>query len=182
MEATMVTGHVFIATSLDGFIARESGDIDWLLKHDQTGEDHGYNDFISDIDVIVMGRGTYEAVRGMGDWFYTRPVLVLSAQLARQAVPSELEGKVRFSAESPEQAMATLQYEGARHAYVDGGRIIQSFLALDMISDMVITRVPILLGAGRPLFGGGQRDVALAHKGTRSFPSGLVQSHYEVLL
>jgi dihydrofolate reductase len=65
---------------------------------------------------------------------------------------------------------------------VDGGRIIQSFLALDMISDMVITRVPILLGTGRPLFGGGQRDVALAHKGTRSFPSGLVQSHYEVLL
>jgi dihydrofolate reductase len=106
----------------------------------------------------------------------------LSAQLARQAVPSELEGKVRFSAESPEQAMATLQSDGARRAYVDGGRIIQSFLALDMISDMVITRVPILLGAGRPLFGGGQRDVALAHKGTRSFPSGLVQSHYEVMI
>ncbi|NTH16405.1 dihydrofolate reductase [Agrobacterium rhizogenes] len=177
----MVTGHVFIATSLDGFIARESGDIDWLLKHDQAGEDHGYNDFISDIDVIVMGRGTYEAVRGMGDWFYTRPVLVLSAQFARQAVPSELEGKVRFSAESPEQAMATLQSEGARRAYVDKGRIIQSFLALDMINDMVITRVPILLGTGRPLFGGGQPDVALAHKGTRSFPSGLVQSHYEVM-
>ena len=63
----MVTGHVFIATSLDGFIAREDGDIDWLLEHDQAGEDHGYNDFIRDIDVIVMGRGTYEAVRSMGE-------------------------------------------------------------------------------------------------------------------
>ncbi len=177
----MVTGHVFIATSLDGFIARESGDLDWLLKHDRSGEDHGYNSFISDIDVIVMGRGTYESVRSMGDWFYSRPVLVLSAQLAQQPVPPELKEKVRFSDKSPEGAMAMLQSEGARRAYVDGGRVIRSFLALGMISDMVITRVPILLGAGRPLFGGGQRDVALAHKGTRSFPSGLVQSHYEVM-
>ncbi|MBB5538875.1 dihydrofolate reductase family protein [Rhizobium giardinii] len=117
----------------------------------------------------------------MGDWFYTRPVLVLSEQLAQQEVPSEIHGKVRFSDKTPEEAMAMLQFEGARRAYVDGGRIIQSFLQLDMISDMVITRVPILLGTGRPLFGGGQRDVALAHKGTRSFPTGLVQSSYEVI-
>ncbi|MHA7884355.1 dihydrofolate reductase family protein [Nitratireductor rhodophyticola] len=177
----MITGHVFIATSLDGFIARENGDIDWLLEHDQAGEDYGYDDFIRDIDVIVMGRGTYEAVRSMGAWFYTRPVLVLSERLAREEVPNELRGKVRFSDKSPESAMAMLTSEGARRAYVDGGRIIQSFLERDMISDMVITRVPILLGTGRPLFGGGRRDVALAHKGTRSFPSGLVQSQYEVI-
>ncbi len=177
----MITGHVFIATSLDGFIARQNGDIDWLLEHDQAGEDHGYNDFIRDIDVIVMGRGTYEAVRRMGEWFYTRPVLVLSEQLAPQEVPQELSGKVRFSDISPGSAMAMLASEGARRAYVDGGRVIQSFLELDMISDMVITTVPILLGAGRPLFGGGHRDVALSHKGTKSFPSGLVQSHYEVM-
>lgn len=177
----MVTGHVFIATSLDGFIARENGNIDWLLKHDQAEEDHGYDDFIKDIDVIVMGRGTYEAVRAMGAWFYNRPVLVLSRRLAPQDVPHELSGKVRFSDKSPEEAMAMLTSEGARRAYVDGGQVIQSFLERDMISDMVITRVPILLGKGRPLFGGGPRDVALAHKGTRSFPSGLVQSRYEVI-
>lgn len=177
----MVTGHVFIATSLDGFIARENGDIDWLLKHDQADEDHGYDDFIKDIDVIVMGRGTFEAVLSMGDWFYTRPVLVLSAHLAQQEVPSELNGKVRFSDQKPKKAMAMLQSEGVRRAYVDGGRIIQSFIELGMISDMVITNVPILLGTGRPLFGGCQRDVALAHKGTRSFPSGLVQSRYDVI-
>jgi dihydrofolate reductase len=177
----MVTGHVFIATSLDGFIARENGDIDWLLKHDESGEDHGYDDFIENIDVIVMGRGTYEAVRNMGEWFYTRPVLVLSAQLARQQVPSELSGKVRFSDKSPGNAMAMPNSEGAQRAYVDGGRIIQSFLKLGMISDMVITRVPILLGTGRPLFGEDRRDVALTHKDTRAFPSGLVQSHYEVV-
>ncbi len=136
------------------FIARQNGDIDWLLEHDQAGEDHGYNDFIRDIDVIVMGRGTYEAVRRMGEWFYTRPVLVLSEQLAPQEVPQELSGKVRFSDKSPGSAMAMLASEGARRAYVDGGRVIQSFLELDMISDMVITTVPILLGAGRPLLVG----------------------------
>jgi len=177
----MITGHVFIATSLDGFIARENGAIDWLLERDNAGEDHGYNDFISDIDVIVMGRGTYESVRSMGNWFYTRPVLVLSALLAKQAVPSDLIGRVRFSDKSPENAMAMLQSEGAKRAYVDGGRIIQSFLSRDLISDMVITTVPVLLGTGRPLFGGDQRDMLLKHECTRSFPSGLVQSHYKVV-
>lgn len=177
----MVTGHVFIATSLDGFIARENGDIDWLLKHDQAGEDHGYDAFIENIDVIVMGRGTYEAVRSMGEWFYNRPVLVLSSQLAGQQVPSELAGKVRFTDKSPRQAMEMLQSEGVKRAYVDGGRVIRSFLALDMISDMVITQVPVLLGTGRPLFGGDPRDIPLAHKAIRAFPSGLVQSRYEVL-
>lgn len=177
----MITGHVFIATSLDGFIARENGEIDWLLQHDQAGEDHGYDAFIRDIDVIVMGRGTFEAVRGLGDWFYNRPVLVLSSTLANQAVPAELDGKVRFTDKSPSEAMAMLEGQGCRRVYVDGGRVIQSFLGLGMVSDMVITRVPLLLGTGRPLFGGVQRDIALAHTGTRSFPSGLVQSSYTVM-
>lgn len=176
----MTTGHVFIATSLDGFIARENGEIDWLLEHDQTGEDHGYDAFIEDIDTIVMGRGTFEAVRGMGEWFYNRPVLVLSSMLAKEPVPADLSGKVRFADKSPAEAMAMLEAEGCRRVYVDGGRVIQSFLGLGMISDMVITRVPVLLGTGRPLFGSVQRDVALAHTGTRSFPSGLVQSSYTV--
>jgi dihydrofolate reductase len=177
----MVTGHVFIATSLDGFIARENGEIDWLLERDQSHEDHGYDDFIKDIDTIVMGRGTFEAVRGMADWIYNRPVLVLSAGLARQQVPAELAGKVRFTSKSPQAAMAMLDAEGRRRVYVDGGRVIQSFLALDMISDMVITRVPILLGTGRPLFGTVKRDISLVHTSTRCFPSGLVQSSYSVL-
>jgi len=179
--AVVITGHVFIATSLDGFIARENGEIDWLLERDQPDEDHGYDDFIKDIDAIVMGRGTFEAVRGMGDWFYNRPVLVLSARLAQQEVPAELTGKVRFTSKSPQEAMAMLEAEGRRRVYVDGGRIIQSFLALGMISDMVITRVPVLLGTGRPLFGGIERDISLAHTSTRSFPSGLVQSSYAVM-
>ena len=174
----MITGHVFIATSLDGFIAREDGEIEWLLEHDQAGEDHGYDDFIKDIDAIIMGRGTFEAVRTMGDWFYNRPVLVLSAGLAGQPVPDDLAGKVRFSGKSPEQAMAMLEGEGCRRVYVDGGLVIQCFLNLGLISDLVITRVPILLGKGRSLFGALSNDIRLDHVSTRAFPSGLVQSTY----
>lgn len=176
----MITGHVFIATSLDGFIARENGEIDWLLKHDQAGEDHGYDEFIKDVDAIVMGRGTFESVQAMGEWFYTRPVVVLSSSLSPQQLPRKLAGKVRFSDKSPSEVMAMLEGEGCARVYVDGGKIIQSFLALNMIRDMVITRIPILLGTGRPLFCGIQRDVSLSHIATRSFPSGLVQSSYRV--
>ncbi|MEN5279469.1 dihydrofolate reductase family protein [Brucella sp. TWI432] len=176
----MITGHVFIAASLDGFIARENGELDWLFHSDQAGEDHGYADFIKDIDVIVMGRGTFEAVRAMGNWLYNRAVLVLSSQLSQQEVPADLTGKVRFSGKSAQEAMAMLEAEGYRRAYIDGGRVIQSFLELNMIRDIVITRVPVLLGAGRPLFGSLGHDVSLAHTSTKSFPSGLVQSSYTV--
>jgi hypothetical protein len=75
---SMTTGHVFIATSLDGFIAREDGSIDWLLSRDDPNEDHGYQDFIKDIDGLVMGRGSFEAISRMDKWPYDRPVLVLS--------------------------------------------------------------------------------------------------------
>ncbi|NTJ66636.1 dihydrofolate reductase [Agrobacterium rhizogenes] len=176
----MVTGHVFIATSLDGFIARDDGSIEWLLKYDASGEDHGYNDFIKDIDAIIMGRGTFETVREMRPWFYTRPVLVLSATLVEEPVPAELADKVRFTQKSPQQAMAMLKAEGCRRVYVDGGRVIQSFLQESLISELVITRIPILLGSGRPLFGPVSRDVHLKHVSTRPFPSGLVQSTYVI--
>src|SRR3546814_2345923 len=79
-EILMATAHVFIATSLDGFIARPDGDIDWLLQRDDQTEDHGYSDFIADKDVIVMGRGTYEKVRTFDTWFYERPVVVGSEE------------------------------------------------------------------------------------------------------
>lgn len=177
----MITGHVFIATSLDGFIAREDGDIGWLLAHDNSDEDHGYDGFIEDIDAIIMGRGTFEAVRDMTPWFYNRPVLVLSRTLAGQKVPPALSGKVRFSDSAPRQAMDMLEAEGCRRVYVDGGQLIQSFLTEGLISDLVLTRIPILLGAGRSLFGPLSKDIALRHTATRAFPSGLVQSTYSVV-
>ena len=176
----MISGHVFIATSLDGFIARNDGSIEWLLQRDDPSEDHGYNLFIENIDAIIMGRGSFQSVRDFTPWPYTRPVLVLTATLADQPVPRELEGKVRFSGSSPEEAMAMLEAEGCRRVYIDGGLVIQSFLRLGLISDMVITHIPVLLGSGRSLFGPIPKDISLIHEETRTFPSGLVQSSYKL--
>lgn len=176
----MISGHVFIATSLDGFIARDDGDIGWLLQRDDPSEDHGYDAFIADIDAILMGRGSYEAARNMNPWPYTRPVFVLSSSLTDEQLPPELAGKVQLSDELPEQAMAMLEAEGYRRVYVDGGRVIQSFLRAGLISDMTITWAPVLLGAGRSLFGEAAADIPLIHEETRAFASGLVQSRYRI--
>ena len=177
----MITAHVFIATSLDGFIAREDGDITWLLERDDPNEDHSYDAFIADKDMIVMGRGTYESMRHVSPWPYTRPVVVLSTTLTEADLPQELAGKVRFMNASPPEVMKILQAEGVRRIYVDGGIVIQSFLRHGLIADMVITSVPVLLGQGRRLFGSLPRDIDLVHEGTESFPSGLVQSCYRVI-
>lgn len=177
----MVTGHVFIATSLDGYIARPDGDIDWLLHRDHPDEDHGYAAFIADKDMIVMGRGSYEKVLSFTDWPYDRPVLVLSRQLAGTPIPEALHGKLRFADLAPKQAMAALAREGVRRVYVDGGQLVQSFLREGLIEDMVITTVPVLIGAGRALFDELPKDRSLVLLASRSFPSGLVQSTYRVL-
>jgi dihydrofolate reductase len=179
--ALMPSCHVFVATSLDGFIARHDGAIDWLLAHDAGGEDHGYERFVAGIDAIVMGRGSYEKVREFEPWPYERPVLVLSATLAGAPVPERLEGKVRVMDLSPEDALSMLHAEGCQRVYVDGGKLIQSFLRRGLIEDMVITFVPVLLGSGRPLFGTLEADLSLAHEATVSFPSGLVQIRYRLL-
>jgi dihydrofolate reductase len=176
----MPTGHVFIATSLDGFIARPDGTLDWLLSRDAPGEDHGYDAFMADIDGLLMGRGTYQAVADFDPWPYDKPVLVLSKTLVGTAVPARLEGRVRFADLTPAAAMATLHAEGMSRVYVDGGQLVQSFLAAGLIADMVITTAPVLIGAGRPLFGPTAADIPLTHLKTVAFPSGLVQSHYRV--
>jgi dihydrofolate reductase len=176
----VITAHVFIAISLDGFIARQDGDIDWLLQRDDPTEDHGYAAFIADKDMIVMGRGSYEKVLTLDPWPYDRPVLVLSEQLADAPVPEALMGKVRFSSRAPKDAMENLAEQNVRRVYVDGGRLVQSFLRDGLVADMVITTVPVLLGSGRPLFGALSRDTDLKLVSSRSFPSGLVQSSYRL--
>src|SRR3990167_6569489 len=176
----MATAHVFIAVSLDGFIARPDGDIDWLLQRDDPTEDHGYSAFIADKEVIVMGRGSSEKVLTFDTWFYDPPVVVLSAQLANSPVPEALKGKLRFSNLAPRDAMAELARQGVHRVYVDGGRLVQSFLRDGLVADMVITTVPVLIGSGRPLFGALQQDIGLKLVSSRSFPSGLVQSTYRL--
>lgn len=177
----MITGHVFIATSLDGFIAREDGDIAWLLERDDPNEDHGYNAFIANIDVILMGRGTFKSMSAVRPWPYARPVVVLSATMTPDDLPKDLADKVRVIDAAPEEAMRVLQSEGHQSVYVDGGLVIQSFLRAGLISEITITTVPVLLGEGRRLFGSIASDISLRHEETKSFPSGLVQSRYRVV-
>jgi len=181
MEDMMTTGHVFMAMSLDGFVARPDHKLDWLLKQKTDGEDHGYEDFAANMDGIIMGRNSFTTVLTFEKWPHEKPVIVLSRSLAQADVPPELQGKVRISALAPDALMASLAEEGWRRAYVDGGQIIQSFIQDGLIEDMTITLVPILIGEGCRLFGEIDKDIDLELIDTTSFPSGLIQTRYKVL-
>jgi dihydrofolate reductase len=172
MERDFV-GAVFIATSLDGFIARPDGDIDWLTRAENLG-DTGYDAFIAGIDLLVMGRGTYEKVLTFGSWPYSgRPVLVLSSTLATDDERIEVHASL-------DELLAAIAARGARRVYVDGGKVIQSFLRGGLVDELTITYAPVLLGEGLSLFGATGHDVPLTHRSTRVLGAGFVQSTYVV--
>ncbi len=163
---------VFIATSLDGFIARADGGLDWLPPGG--GEEHGYNEFMATVDALVIGRNTFETVLAFATWPYgEKPVFVLSTR----ALPPVPRGTVveRLSG-APAEIASQLAARGIRHVYVDGGITIQRFLQAGLIQRLIITRIPVLLGTGIPLFGPTPRDILLKHVATRQYASGLVQS------
>ena len=167
---------VFVGASVDGFIARSDGALDWLPPGG--GEDHGYNEFYASVDAVVIGRKTYEVVLGFGGWAYgTKPVFVLST---RALVPAPQGAVVERLSGEPAEIWAKLQARGFQHIYVDGGITIQRFLRAGLVQRLVVTRVPVLIGEGIPLFGPTGRDIPLKHLGTRTLTSGLVQSEYEV--
>ncbi|MDG1531368.1 MAG: dihydrofolate reductase family protein [Paracoccaceae bacterium] len=177
----MTTGHIFIAQSLDGFIARPDHGLDWLMKFQVEDDDNGYGYFISSMDCIVMGRGSFLNVLSFGEWPYELPVIVLSNTLSQNDIPENIADKVILSQLSPPELMGMLTDLGWNRAYIDGGQVIQSFLRDDLIDDMVLTQIPILIGKGIPLFGELDRDVDLLHMDTSSAPSGLVSSFYKVV-
>jgi dihydrofolate reductase len=168
---------VFIATSLDGFIARPDGSLDWLPPNG--GEPHGYAEFMATVDALVIGRKTFETVLTFDEWPYgTKPVVVLSSKPADLAAPP---GAVcDMMAGTPDEVVARLTRRGMKHLYIDGGVTIQRFLEAGLIQRLILTRVPVLLGRGIPLFGSLARDIRLEHVATKSFPSGLVQSEYVI--
>ena len=176
----MTTGHVFIGTSLDGFIARRNDDIAWLTEYPTLGEDHGFNAHMDRVDGVVMGRGTYEVIRDMRPWYYSKPVVVLSRSITQADIPDGIADKVEVMNAEPAEAMRRLEQRGWKAAYVDGGTTIQSFLRAGLVEDMVISRIPVLIGDGISLFGPLDADLVLDHVSTRAFPSGLVQSTYRV--
>ena len=150
----MIQCSVYIAVSLDGYIAREDGDINWLhnpLYTTDDGSDFGYSTFIAGIDTLVMGRKTFEKVLTFGEWPYgALPVVVLSTR--QIPIPHALTDKVRTMQYEPADLVAHLEGEGVTHIYVDGGQTIQRFLQAGLITDMTLTIIPILLGNGIPLY------------------------------
>ena len=168
-----MANYVYIATSLDGFIARKDGAIDWLDNiPNPTNSDYGYYAFMAGIDCHLIGRGTYEVVLGFNPWPYTKPVFVLSRTLT-----GPLAGGAELINASPRDAVASLHARGLKNIYVDGGVTIQGFLREDLIDEMIITRIPIVLGSGLPLFGK-CGEIPFQHLKTEVFDDMLVKSRY----
>lgn len=176
MSTHGVQASVFVGVSLDGFIARANGDLDFLPPGG--GEPHGYVEFMATVDALVIGRKTFETVLRFHAWPYgDKPVFVLSTRPLAPAPPGAV---VEHMSGDPADILAELGERGIRHVYVDGGLTIQRFLQAGLIQRLIITRVPVLIGAGIPLFGGLPRDIPLQHVATRQYASGLVQSEYVV--
>jgi dihydrofolate reductase len=171
-----VKASVFVGASVDGFIARADGSLDWLPQ--DAGADNGYEAFIASVDALLIGRKTYETALGFGAWPYgEKPVFVLSTQ---PLAPAPAGATVERLSGEPAEVAATLAARGIGHLYVDGGIVIQRFLRAGLIDRLVVTRVPVLIGAGIPLFGETGRDIVLTHIATRTLGGGLVQSEYAV--
>jgi len=172
-----MTNSVYIATSLDGFIATSDGGLDWLDEiPNPDGSDHGYAEFMSGIDAIVMGRKTFEKVLTFSLWPYDKPVYVLSRSKVR--VPNELENKVEIVNENPKTLVDQLKERGHQNLYIDGGITIQGFLEEDLIDELIITRIPVPLGNGAPLFGKLIQRMYFSHKRTEVLNETLVKSYY----
>jgi dihydrofolate reductase len=169
---------VFIGTSVDGFIARPNGALDFLPEGG--GEPHGYNEFFASVDALIIGRKTFETVLAFPDWPYgDKKVIVLSTRkLDVSKVPA---GLVEQMQGSPREIVSRLEARGIRHIYVDGGVTVQRFLREGLIQRLIITRVPVLIGEGIPLFGSLPKDVRLEHVKTQHYPSGLVKTEYRVI-
>jgi dihydrofolate reductase len=167
---------VFVGTSLDGFIARADGALDFLPPGG--GEPHGYTEFMASVDALVIGRKTYETVLAFDVWPYgEKPTFALST---RPLLPAPSGAVVEHLSGAPAEIVSQLSTRGIRHIYVDGGVTIQGFLRAGLIQRLVVTRVPVLIGSGIPLFGPMARDIVLKHIATRQYASGLVQSEYEI--
>jgi len=173
-----IQASVFVGASVDGFIARPNGDLDFLPPGG--GEPHGYDEFFASVDVLVIGRKTFETVLSFAEWPYAdKPVIVLSSR------PLDFSGvrrgRVEQMAGDPVEIVSRLAGRGFHQLYIDGGSTIQQFLRAGLIRRLIVTHVPVLIGQGVPLFGPLVRDVKLHHIETKQYASGLVKSEYLVL-
>ena len=168
---------VFVGVSVDGFMARVDGGLDWLPA--DGGDPHGYDEFMASVDALVIGRNTYDIVLAFDRWPYgDKPVFVLSSRALPAPPPDAVVQHLHGTAHD---IVTELKSRGLQHAYIDGGITIQAFLRAGLIQRLIVTRVPVLIGTGIPLFGPTGHDIPLKHVATRHYPSGLVQSEYLVV-
>ena len=169
---------VFIATSLDGYIADRNGGLDFLQSVPNPDNDQlGFPEFMDSIDALVMGRKTYETVLGFGgNWPYTKPVFVLTNTLT--SLPEHLLGKVELVDGPIKELVQSLNQRGYSNLYIDGGQLIQSFLKEDMIDELIISQIPVLIGGGVPLFGELGCHLMFEHHETEVMLNAIVRSHY----
>ena len=176
------TCSVYIATSVDGFIAKPDGSIDWLHHPDYSGgrlNGLSYEEFISTIDALVMGRHTFEKVLSFKSWPYENvPVTVLTSRSLD--IPHHLLSTVSVDQGTPHDIVARLSADGKEHLYIDGGITIQRFLAAGLIRELTITRIPILLGEGIPLFGASGPAQLLQLMAVTQSENGMVQVRYSI--
>ncbi len=181
MSVEIARGHVFIATSIDGFVAKKDHSLDWLIKQPEDSENKSYDEFKATIDVLVMGSGSFKTILGFGFWPYEVPVKVMSTSMTQKDIPADLKGKVEIINQAPKAVMAALFQEGYKNAYIDGGRLVQSFINEGLIEDMTLTLIPILLGEGISLFGPIKEDIDLELIESIAHRTGFVQNHYRLI-
>lgn len=173
-----MSNHIYIAKSLDGYIADKNEGLEWLFTiPNPEDSDLGFLKFIDSVDAIVMGRKTFETVCSFGgEWPYPKPTFVLSTTLT--CVPPDHAGHAEVINGSPKEIVSTLNKRGFNELYIDGGATIQSFLREDMIDEMIISTIPVLLGGGTSLFGDLVNHQEYRHLGTEILIEEIVQSHY----
>jgi len=168
---------VYIGTSLDGFIAKADGNIEWLVQYGNEDAIQAYQQFMSGIDAIVIGRGTFEKILTFSSWPYEKKAFVLSTSIKQ--LPDSLKDNATLLSMQPKELLSHLSGLGFSSIYVDGGRVIQGFLKEDLIDELIIAKVPVLIGSGIPLFGFISADLKFRHVKTETQANGLVRSYYK---
>jgi len=163
----------FIACSLDGYIARPDGTLDFLATVERANEDYGFAEFFGSVDALLIGRNTYETALGFAEWPYAGKRCVV---LTHRETPS-VHGEQFFAGE-PAALLEQLALSGAQRLYVDGGAVIREFLQQGLIDDLTLSIVPVLLGTGIPLFGSELPEQKLRLESSKAYESGLVQLRY----
>ena len=175
-----MTNSVYIATSLDGYIATTNGGLEWLNSFPNPSDsDYGYHEFMDRVDALVMGRKTFDIVAALTPWPYTKKVFVLSGSL--KEVPAVLVDQVEIVNGDISTVVKKLNTRGYHNLYIDGGQTIQAFLRKNLIDELIISKIPLILGEGIPLFSPQDQPLKFEHCSTEVFEGGLVKSHYKKL-